>query len=79
MKRKTALSLLLALALFGSMSFFPAKSQAQPRLRKRADTGAVTLGMGQILRITISSEGFEDGKPGEGSLCPEEAYVHRLQ
>jgi len=33
---------------------------AQQRHRFRADTGLVTLGMGQVLRITLSSEAFED-------------------
>jgi hypothetical protein len=41
------------------MSLLPAGTQAQPPSKFRADTGVVTLGMGQILRITISSEGFE--------------------
>jgi hypothetical protein len=32
---------------------------AQQRRRFRADTGVITLGIGQVLRITIASEGFE--------------------
>jgi hypothetical protein len=33
---------------------------AQPRPNRfRGDTGVITLGLGQVLRITIASEGFE--------------------
>ena len=32
---------------------------AQQRHRFRADTGLITLGLGQVLRITLSSEAFE--------------------
>jgi hypothetical protein len=63
MKRKAIGSLLLSSIFLVSMSVLPARSHAQPRARFRADTGVVTLGLGQVLRITISSEGFEDGNP----------------
>ena len=32
---------------------------AQQRHRFRADTGLITLGLGQVLRVTLSSEAFE--------------------
>jgi len=59
MKRHATLSLLLALSLFVSLISFPRSGQAQQPRRFRANTGVITLGMGQVLRITISSEGFE--------------------
>ena len=60
MKRQSTLSLVMAVGLFVSMVSFPLQAQPQPR-RFRADTGVITLGIGQVLRITIASEGFEDG------------------
>src|SRR3954469_9227785 len=51
----------VALALLISVAMFAPATRAQQRRRFRADTGVVTLGIGQVLRITISSEGFEDG------------------
>lgn len=61
MKYKNRKLMALGLALLISLATFAPTSRAQQRRRFRADSGVVTLGMGQILRITISSEGFEDG------------------
>ena len=58
MKRQI-LSVLLVVSLFIAMNSWPVKGQGQQRRRFRADTGVVTLGLGQVLRITIASEGFE--------------------
>ena len=44
---------------------------AQQRRRFRADTGVVTLAVGQILRITIASEGFES----ENLIKPRFAWM----
>ena len=62
MKRKIALSLALALSLF-SLTVVSAGStaQAQQRQRFRADTGFVTLGPSQVLRITVDRDTNHDG------------------
>ena len=61
MKRQSILTIAMALGLFMSFVSFPLTAQAQqPPKRFRGDTGVITLGMGQVLRITIASEGFED-------------------
>ena len=60
MKYQSRASIVLALSLFISTLSFPPTAQGQqPVKRFLADTGVITLGMGQVLRITISSEGFE--------------------
>ena len=60
MKYRNRKLMALALALLISAAMFSPTTRAQQRRRFRADTGVVTLGMGQVLRITLSSEAFED-------------------
>lgn len=54
MKRKMTFSLTLTLSLLLSLVSLPATAQAAPPPRFRADSGVVTLGMGQVLRITVN-------------------------
>jgi hypothetical protein len=62
MKRKSILSVALALSVSMSMLCFPSATQAQPRPNRFiGTTGVISLPVGQVLRITISSEGFEAG------------------
>jgi hypothetical protein len=61
MKRQSTLSLVLALSLFVSIVSFPLTAQAQqPPHRFRGNTGVITLGMGQVLRITVNGLGGAD-------------------
>ena len=60
MKRQSTLSIAMALSLLLSIVSFPLPAQAQQTPKRfRGDTGVITLGVGQVLRITIASEGFE--------------------
>jgi len=60
MKRKSTLSVAMALSLFVSM-VIPLTAQAQqPPKRFRGDTGVITLGMGQVLRITVNGKDGND-------------------
>ena len=60
MNSKRRLSVALALSVFLSMLIFPSATQAQSGANRfRGDTGVIALGLGQVLRITISPEGFE--------------------
>jgi len=55
MKYQSRVSIVLALSLFISMLSFPLKAQGQTRPRRfRGDTGVITLGLGQVLRITVN-------------------------
>jgi len=60
MKRKSMFSVVLAFSLLVTMISFPLTVQGQQGHRFRSDTGVITLGIGQVLRITLSSEAFED-------------------
>ena len=60
MNYRIKVSIALTLIILLSAAMLVPTTSAQQRKRFRADTGVVTLGLGQILRITISSEGFED-------------------
>jgi hypothetical protein len=54
MKRRiTAASALVLVTLLSIATFTPAGRAQQPR-RFRADTGVITLGMGQVLRLTVN-------------------------
>ena len=53
MKGKMTLSLVLTLSMLFSLVGFATTAQGQPAQRFRGDTGVVTPGMGQILRITV--------------------------
>lgn len=61
MKRKTRSSIALALSLLASLVSLPATAQGQQQLRFRADTGFVTLGPAQVLRITVNRDTNQDG------------------
>ena len=55
MKRRTTMSLLLSLSLLASVLSLPLPAQGQQAHRFRGDTGVITLGMGQVLRITVNA------------------------
>src|SRR2546429_9805779 len=59
MKRRT-MSLLLSLSLLVSLICLPLSAQGQPGRRLRGDTGVITLGMGQVLRITVNGRDGND-------------------
>ena len=58
MKRKTTLSLVLV--LLSLLGFAPTARGQQPRTKVAFDTGIVTLGPNQILRITVNGQGGND-------------------
>src|SRR6185295_17082771 len=60
MNYRNRIAIAMALIILLSVATLAPTISAQQRHRFRADTGLVTLGMGQILRITLSSEAFED-------------------
>lgn len=61
MKRQSVSSMLMLVILVASVLYAPFTVRAQPRPNRfRGDTGVITLGLGQVLRITLSSEAFED-------------------
>jgi hypothetical protein len=63
MKRSIALSIALAVSLI-SLSFFNYEStvRAQKQNKVTADSGVVTLGPNQILRLTVVNSGKADSK-----------------
>ena len=62
MKRKMRNSIAVALSLLLALMTFVPTTRAQLRPNRfRGSTGVITLPVGQVLRITISSEGFEAG------------------
>jgi hypothetical protein len=60
MNYRIKVSIALTLITLLSAAMLAPTTSAQQRKRFRADTGVVTLGVGQVLRITLSSEAFED-------------------
>ena len=60
MNYRTRVLIAVTLIILLSVATLAPTISAQQRHRFRADTGLVTLGMGQVLRITLSSEAFED-------------------
>src|SRR6478736_2460813 len=60
MNYRTKVWIAMTLIILLSVATWAPSISAQQRHRFRADTGLVTLGMGQVLRITLSSEAFED-------------------
>ena len=54
MKHRMAIPLLLSLSLLVSLVCFPLPAQGQQGRRSRGDTGVITLGMGQVLRVTVN-------------------------
>ena len=55
MKRRTSLALMLALNVLLSTAGSPLTAQGQQRVRLLADTGVVTLGPNQALRVTVAA------------------------
>lgn len=56
MKRKMTLTIALALSVvFVSLMSSDSTTQAQQQVRFRADTGIVTLGPNQVLRVTVTA------------------------
>jgi hypothetical protein len=60
MKRKTKWSWLITFSLLVSLVSLPVPAQAQQGRKFRSDTGIVTLGMGQVLRITVNGGSGND-------------------
>ena len=60
MKRGITLSIALALSVLASLVSLPATTDAQQRQRFRVDSGVLTPGVGQILRITVVGTGGND-------------------
>ena len=59
MNYRARIQIAMALIILLSVATLAPTISAQQLHRFRADTGVVTLGMGQVLRICRSSEGFE--------------------
>ena len=57
MKRRITLSVALALSVLASLLSLPATAQGQQRQRFTAHTGVLTIGPGQILRVTLGNGG----------------------
>jgi len=60
MERKTRWSLLITISLLASVVSLPLPAQAQQGQKFRGDTGIVTVGMGQVLRITVNGQSGND-------------------
>ena len=60
MKRRITLSMALALSLLLPLVSLPATAHGQQPQRFTADTGVLTLGPGQILRITVAGGAGND-------------------
>ena len=68
MKRKMTFPLTLTLSLLLSLVSLPATAQAAPPQRFSADTGVFTLGMGQVLRITVNPASLPNGTIGTSGV-----------
>ena len=60
MKYRTRSLMAVSLVVLLSVAVLTPTISAQRPHRFHADTGVITLGLGQVLRITLSSEAFED-------------------
>ena len=60
MKRRTTTSILLSLSLLVCLLSFPLPAHGQPGRRLRGDTGVLTLGLGQVLRVTVNGRDGND-------------------
>ena len=60
MKRRTATSLLLSTSLLVCLLGLPLPAQGQQGRRLRGDTGVITLGVGQVLRLTVNGRDGND-------------------
>ena len=60
MKHRMAIPLLLSLSLLVSLMCFPLPAQGQQGRRSRGDTGVITLGMSQVLRVTVNGRDGND-------------------
>jgi hypothetical protein len=71
MSYRTRVLIAITLIVLFSVATLAPTISAQQRHRFRANTGVVTLAMGQVLRITIASEGFES----ENIIRPRFAWM----
>ena len=61
MKRQSTLSLVIAVSLLISIVSLPSRTQAQQSTKRfRGDTGVMTLGIAQVLRITVNGNAGAD-------------------
>jgi hypothetical protein len=60
MKRQLTLSIVVTLSVLLSLVSFPSTVQGQQSQRFSADSGVVTLGAGQVLRLTVAGTGGND-------------------
>ena len=60
MKRNMTLSIALALSVLVSLVSLPAAARSQQRQRCTADTGVITLGPNQKLRVVVTGMGGND-------------------
>ena len=68
MKRKMTLSLTLTLSLLLTLVSLPATARAAPPQHFSGDTGVVTPGMGQTMRITVSPASLPNGAGGNDAI-----------
>lgn len=60
MNHRITLSITMAICLLASMLCLPGSARAQQSRKLRADTGVVTLGTNQVLRITVNGQSGND-------------------
>ena len=60
MNSRITLSIAIAVCLLGSIVTLPATARAQQSRKLRADTGVVTLGANQVLRLTVNGQNGND-------------------
>jgi len=60
MKHKITLAVSMAVCLLASMISLPGTARAQQSRKLRADTGVVTLGVNQVLRLTVNGQSGND-------------------
>ena len=60
MKHRMAIPLLLSLSLLVSLVCFPLPAQGQQGRKLRGDIGVFTIGMGQVLRVTVNGKDGND-------------------
>ena len=63
MKRRMTLSIALALSVLLPLVSLPAAAHGQQPQRFTADTGVLTLGPGQILRVTVAAKEIDKSSP----------------
>src|SRR6266513_1295008 len=60
MKHRTTTSLILGMSLLVCLLALPLPVQGQQGRKLRGDTGVITLGMGQVLRLTVNGRDGND-------------------